>query len=147
MGISFWSQPPWPSYLQIGQPWLCLITSIELTASRLAAADPQVGRSAFYATTRSTALKADGSHQDPSVLPEVFFWWKFLVNFRILWTQKKATQKQTHFRDLQMVAFSVWMSEETAEQHFDGMEAAADWKFWAFSRVGFGAFFLWWIMA
>lgn len=53
MGISFWSQPPWPSYLQIGQPWLCLITSrvgpgepsIELTASRLASADPQVGRS------------------------------------------------------------------------------------------------------
>ena len=55
-------------------------------------------------------LKADGSHQDPSVLPEVFFWWKFLVNFRILWTQKKVTQKQTHFRDLQMVAFSVWIS-------------------------------------
>ena len=97
----------------------------EAASGEIQSALPSSGR---LATLRTTGrLKADGSW-DPSVLPEFFFWWKFLFNFRILWTQKKVTQKQTHFRDLRWWLFSMdLLREETVERRFDGMEA--DWSF------------------
>ena len=80
-GIPFWSQPPW------------LETSDEVW---------QVGN-----VENHRKVEVPRWVLGPLCSAWVFFFlWKFLVNFRILWTQKKVT----HFRDLQMVAFSVWIS-------------------------------------